>query len=143
LVDTYLLGIKDCFGQVLTQGEDKKRLEDYRERDVRKIDPPSAKRLIEDALTYAKSFGFSPHNDYPRVKPIWNGIDSSRAQESFEMGKDGKPFFFAGPHDSPAECRRIVDILERKCGPEGYHVTMPIAPGGVEIRAITSDGQDE
>ena len=39
---------------------------------------------------------------------------------SFQFGKDGKPFYVSGPYDSPVKSRRIVDTLEKRCGPGGY-----------------------
>jgi hypothetical protein len=42
------------------------------------------------------------------------------------FGKDGKPFFMSGPYDTPARCRRIIDTLTRRCGPEGFHYTVAV-----------------
>ena len=120
LVDTYCLGVKDCFGDVVSNGHYREQLEKYQRQGVREIDPASARRLIEDAVEYAHSLGLSPHADYPKVKPILNGIDPADAGEIFEMGKDGKPFFMDGPHMSKLECRRIIDHLTARCGPGGF-----------------------
>lgn len=130
LVDPYCMGVKDCYGKVMAPGEYKNHLEKFRQRDVRPIDPPSLKRLVEDALAYAHSLGLSPHPDFRKVRPILNGIDSDDAEEIFEMGKDGKPFFFAGPGQSPQDCRRILTILENHCGPDGYDYMMPVGGSG-------------
>lgn len=137
LLDVYCLGVKDCFGRLLTPGDYREFLENFEAKDAREIDPASAKRLIEDAVAYAKSIGFSPHPDFRRTRPILNGIDSSEAQETFEMGKDGKPFFFAGPNDSQMDCRRIISTLERTCGPEGFHYLTPV--GGFDELDIGGD----
>jgi len=126
LVDPYCMGVKDGYGKVMAPGEYTKHLEQYRQRDVRPIDPPSLKRLVEDALAYAHSLGLSPHPDFRKIRPILNGIDSADAEEIFEMGKDGKPFFFAGPGQSPQDCRRILTILENHCGPDGYDYMIPM-----------------
>ena len=40
------------------------------------------------------------------AKLILGGIDSGACTEEYEYGKDGKPLFLAGPHDSPAKLRR-------------------------------------
>ena len=45
---------------------------------------------------------------------------------ALRIGKEGKPFFFAGPNDHFARCEEILHALERVCGPDGYHYAMPI-----------------
>ena len=131
LVDPYCLGVKDAFAKIMTPGEYRERLEHFREMGVRSIDAPSLKRLIEDSLAYAKSLGLAPHPDFARVRPILNGIDSSQALETFEMGKDGKPYFVAGPSQSAMDCRRIISILQKNCGRDEFHFTVPF--GGIEM----------
>ena len=39
------------------------------------------------------------------------------------FGKDGKPFFIAGPHDNAA---RILRQLEKTAGPGNYHYLAPL-----------------
>jgi hypothetical protein len=42
-------------------------------------------------------------------------------------GKEGKPFFVAGPHDN---ADRIIRILERKVGHGNYNYFVPIGDPG-------------
>ena len=51
-----------------------------------------------------------------------------QATEELEFGKDGKPFFIAGPNDNTARCRSILASLERSCGPKGFHYLLPMDP---------------
>jgi len=44
-------------------------------------------------------------------------------------GKDGKPFFIAGPYDN---VDRIMAKLTRKLGPDGFHFLFPVS-GDEEI----------
>ena len=123
LVDRYCMGVKDCFGQICTGSEYRGFKEDMTAtgRVFRKIDPASARRVIEDALAYAEGFDIKPHPDFRAAHHILGDIDSSQATETFEMGREGKPFFMSGPYQSAAECRMIVAKLTEKCGPDGFH----------------------
>jgi hypothetical protein len=127
LIDRYCLGVKDCFGKIPAPGEYGQMLENFRQSEVRAIDAPSAKRLIEEAVAFAASFDVSPHSDFRRIFPIFNGIDSALAKETFEMGMEGQPHFIAGPYDSVAKCQQIVAKLTRHFGPDGFNYTMPIS----------------
>ncbi len=113
LIDRYCLGVKDCFGEIPAPGEYGELLENFRAQDVRSIDPASAKRLIEDVVAFASSFGISPHSDFRRAFPIFNGIDSAQAKETFEMGKDGKPFYIPGPYESFEKSQQIIAKISR------------------------------
>ncbi len=130
LVDTYCLGVKDCFGEVPAANYGK-QLERFKKQGVRPIDPPSARKLIDDAVAFAASVGLSPYADFRKLRPILDGIDPDLARETFPMGKDGKPFFISGPSQSPSECRRIMAVLDAHCGgPDGYHYLMPMESFG-------------
>jgi hypothetical protein len=142
LIDRYCLGVKDCFGKIPAPGEYGEMLENYRAQEVRSIDPPSAKALIEGAVAYASSFGVSPHSDFRRVFPIFNGIDSTEAKETFEMGKDGKPYFMPGPYDSIAKSQQIFQKLMAHFGPDGFHYTMPFEHAGM-LNLESFEDEDE
>ncbi len=148
LVDTYCLGVKDCFGKITTPAEYRKQLERFRKQGVRSLDPPSARRLIEDAVAYADSFGLPPHPDFRKMRPILNGINPEQAREIFPMGKDGKPLYIPGPGQSAAESRRIMTILESHVGRGAYHFKFPIPTAdGLDlddrIKAIGPDEYDD
>jgi hypothetical protein len=118
LVDLYFMGVKDCFGKIATPTEYRTQVERFREQGVRSMDAPSARKLIEDAIEFARSQGVSPHSDFRKFRPILNGIDPDEARETFEMGKDGKPLFIQGPGQSSAEAMRL---LGRRQGLRGLH----------------------
>ena len=56
-----------------------------------------------------------------------HGRHASASTETFEFGKDGKPLFVAGPHDSPERCHQILMTLEESCGINGFHYLIPQA----------------
>ena len=100
------------------------------EQRLKFIHPACARKLIEQARKYAVDLGFSPHKDYREAKKIFGGIDSAACPRSFTFGKDGKPFYVAGPYDKPRFIKNVVDTLEKSCGPGGYHYVVPVPGGG-------------
>lgn len=39
-------------------------------------------------------------------------------------GKEGKPFYISGPHETQADSERIIATLTRKLGPDGFHYVL-------------------
>jgi hypothetical protein len=132
LVDVFCLGIKDAFYDVLSPAEYDYKLAGLQHETFRAIPPPCARKLVEGAEAYARDLGFPPHPDYQRARQIFGDLDATACPTSYVFGKDGKPFFMSAPYDTPARCRRIIDTLTRRCGPEGFHFV--VAGGGpVEV----------
>jgi len=129
LLDMYCLGVKDVAFDILSRTRYEwrvfgKLLRDYHIVD---LDPEAARKLIEGAVEYARDLGLPPHPDYRTARLIFGDIDADSCTEEFVYGKDGKPFFVAGPHDGPARCNQINSILTDRCGPDGFHYLMPFA----------------
>jgi hypothetical protein len=94
------------------------------------ISPESFVKLVTEAVAYARALGFSPHSDYEIAKLLLAGIDPSQSTSHFEFGKEGKPFYFQGPHESPARAAAIAARVE--------------AAGGTCVivgRGLTEDGE--
>jgi hypothetical protein len=151
LVDRYCLGVKDAFGNVLGRSlYDDKCVRDMRSKlPARDVSAATVRKLVEGAVAYAADLGLPPHPDYHKTKPILAGIDLTESAEEFEFGKDGKPLFVAGPHDTPARCRQIVDTLVRTRGPDEFHLVLPLRadgeqflPGAVKINPARRSGPD-
>lgn len=127
LVDRYCLGVKNAFANVAPRPNYEKDL--YRKMarsdTMTSLKPESARKLVEEAVEYARDLGFPPHPDYHTAKLIFGDIDADASDQEFEFGQDGKPLFIAGPHDSPLRCQQIVRTLENRCGPGGFHFIMP------------------
>jgi hypothetical protein len=150
LVDSYCLGVKDCYGRLMVRAaydamcrqlDANATMEDHAPADTRK--------LVEDAVEYARQLGFEPHPDYHRVKPIFGDIDPRESTEEFEFGSNGKPLFISGPNDTPERCRQILSTLQHRCGPDGFHYSMVVAASGsmpfriMEEDAETDDDDDD
>lgn len=128
LVDVFCLGIKKAFLKILSPDEYEYMVEKIGENETLKpVAPDYARKLVEKAEAYAGKLGFSPHPDYRRARQIFGNINMAACTTEFEFGKDGKPFFIAGPHDSPARRRQICDTLLRSCGPGGFHYLIPVS----------------
>jgi len=132
LVDVFCLGIKDVFYDVLSPVEYDHRVSDLQQETFRAIHPTCARKLVEGAEAYARDLGFLPHADYQRARQIFGDLDATACPTHYVFGRDGKPFFMSGPYDTPAKCRRIIDTLTRRCGPEGFHFVMA---GGAPLEA--------
>ena len=123
LLDTFCLGVKDAFYTRVGSAEyDSEVLERIIPAANRKpLDPPSARKLVESAVVYAQNLGLAPHPDYKQGCRVFGGIKSSDSNATFVFGKDGKPFYVQGPHDSFAKCLRIMTLLRARCGKDGFN----------------------
>ena len=119
LLDVWCLGVKDAFFAVMTPqkfGDRKDELS--RQQPFTDIDPSIARKLLHDAAVYAAGLGLAPSEDFAQAEAIFGDIPM--AKETFPFGKDGKPLFISGPHDSPTRIRRILDTLAKRTGPDGF-----------------------
>jgi hypothetical protein len=144
LVDRYCLGVKDAFGGFMARGEYFDRLYERvaATGDVVALEPAAARKLVEGAVAYARDLGFSPPSDYERARQIFGAIDPAASDREFEFGKDGKPFFISGPHDSPGRCASIVGILNQRCGTGGFDYLVGI-PGPMLLGADDDSKWDD
>jgi hypothetical protein len=122
LIDAYCLGIKDSFYKILTHAEYRELMDGLENSGTtRAIEPAALKQLIDGAIAYARQWGFEPHRDYSKAEFLLQAIDTSTCHEEFEYGRDGKPFYICGPHDSLDRQRGIVATLRRTCGDGMFH----------------------
>jgi len=122
LLDVFCLGVKNAYFVAELRAEYHLRLEHvaYHER-LTPIAPDYARKLVEGAEAYARDLGFPPHPEYQLARQIFADIDATTCRTQFTFGKDGKPFYVVGPHDTPQRMRRIVETLTQRCGPDGFH----------------------
>jgi hypothetical protein len=128
LLDTWCLGVKNCFTRIQPERDYMKMMESLREReDLMEIDAACARKQVEGAVAYARDLGFEPNADYGVASQLFGDIDTGGCEQEFVFGKDGKPFFVSGPTDTPARIEKIMRTLERRCGPGGsdFMVHMP------------------
>lgn len=150
LIDSYCMGVKNCLARILSVSQYNDFKEDVRAkgRILKALDPPSARRVVEDAVAYAEKLGIKPHADFRAARMILGDIDPEKATTLFEMGRDGKPFFMSGPFQSPAECQMIIAKLTAVCGVDGFHFMMGIDPrrtmlSGHDFNELSFDDDDD
>lgn len=128
LVDLQCLGVKNAFvRRTDTEGllEMMERMESA--ESMTEADPGLAVKVIEQAVAYAESYGFEPPASFANAKKIIGDVDTSGCDIEIPCGgKDGKPFYVAGPRDDIAA---ILHHLEERCGPDGFEFISPIPIG--------------
>ena len=122
LIDTYCLGIKDCFVCLTNTFGYQNLLENLSNScgEMKLAEPGYAHTLIIKAAEYANQLGFKPHSDFAKAKNLLRSIPFDETQE-FTFGKDGKPFYIQGPNESPADVKRILKTLQSNQSIENYH----------------------
>ena len=126
LVDKYLLGVKNTFGNA---GFSRARFQNevigkiFRELKPQECPVELAHQMVYASLDYAAQFGFQPEKDFAGTQYIL--APRGELEEPYELtfGKDGKPFFVAGPYDNAP---RILRQLEKTAGLGNFHYFMPI-----------------
>jgi hypothetical protein len=124
LLDVFCLGVKDAgfhrFDSVADYQESL-LIRLFPDEDPVRMTPAGARKLTEDAISYARGLGFSPGGDYKKASRVFGGITTADCDEQFLFGKGDKPLYIQGPSDSPARVERILRALEARCGEGGYH----------------------
>ena len=122
LLDFGCLGVKDVFVKFGAS-----RLEfDERMGGEPKMDPidiDDASKLVHSARTYGASLGFLAPLGLDAALLVLGAADPTRSTLEVELGRDGKPFYFAGPRDN---ARAIISHLTRLLGPNGFHFVAPL-----------------
>jgi hypothetical protein len=124
LLDVFCLGVKDAgFHRFHSLAAYQENLVDrlFPDGNPVRMTPAAARKLTEDAISYARGLGFSPGADYKKASRVFGGITTADCDQQFRFGKDDKPLYIQGPYDSPARVGRILHALEARCGEGGYH----------------------
>lgn len=118
LVDVHCLGVKNGFYAELPHEKLTEMIKGMAGTESRfiDIDPECARKIVVGAVEYARDLGFSPHSDYPPAEALFGDIDAGACNAEYDFGKEGKPFFFAGPHDTPSKIKKVIRTLADKVG---------------------------
>jgi hypothetical protein len=127
LVDRYCLGVKDAMVNINSRSLYESKIVRLMRAQFtsRAVSPATARKFVESAVAYAQGLGFPPHPDYHKAKLLFGDIDAAEAKEELEFGQDGKPYFIAGPNDTPQRCRQILNTLLHGRSPDEFHYLMP------------------
>lgn len=123
LVDVYCLGVKD----VVFRQEAASEIEDFiatveGAAPFEDADPSYARKLLRDAVAYARSLGFEPPRDYAALELLFGDVSIDACDVSFCFGRDGKPFYIPGPSETRAQVRRRLAHLRRRLGDGAFDV---------------------
>lgn len=128
LVDAWCLGVKNALLHVWSQAYYEDRVEHLLlQETLEDVAPAYARKLLSDAVAYARGLGLPPHPDFREAAAIFEGIDAAECPETFSFGREGKPFFVSGPNDTPTRCRQILETLQARLGPDGFHFVVGAA----------------
>ncbi|MFL5660431.1 MAG: hypothetical protein ACJ8BW_03685 [Ktedonobacteraceae bacterium] len=128
LVDKYCLGLKNTFanaGFSRTRYQNEIFNKVFRETEPQACPVDLAHQMIYASIEYAAQFGFQPDKDFALTQYLL--APRGELEETYQLtfGKNGKPFFIAGPHDNVA---RILKQLEKTAGPGNYDYVAPLSP---------------
>lgn len=117
LVDLYCLGVKETMFihdiDPYSYEENIKQMGESMGLSFVKIDPMLAFNIIYGAVEYAEDLGFDPHKDFTKTTEYLLDEVSTIEYMEIEFGKDGKPFFVAGPYDNSEQ---IYATLKKNVG---------------------------
>ena len=82
-----------------------------------------AQQMIYASIDYAAQFGFLPEKDFALNQYLLLPRGELKEPYNFTFGKNGKPFFIAGPNDNVA---RIIKQLEKNPGPGNFDYLAPL-----------------
>jgi hypothetical protein len=126
LVDKYLLGVKNTFGNA---GFSRARFQNevlgkiFRETKPQECPVELAHQMVYASIEYAAQFGFQPEKDFAVTQYMLAPRGELEEPYQLTFGKDGKPFFVAGPYDNAA---RILRQLEKTAGLGNFYYFTPI-----------------
>jgi hypothetical protein len=126
LVDYYCLGLKDTFCNAdIPSGQFRRDYlaKMFREGTPIEISPALAHEIIYGSIEYAAQFGFHPHRDFKLSQNVLDPPDAHPRTGTVKFGKDGKPFYIAGPYDN---VDAIMRQLARTAGEGNYHFMAPM-----------------
>ena len=131
LVDLGCLGVKSAFASLFDtrrEYEQKLRAGMMARQKIIKADLNLVAKIVREAIAYAQDLGFKPDPDYRDAMLVLGAADPDACDVPIPLGgRDGKPFFIAGPYDN---VDRIMAKLTRKLGPDGFRFLFPV--GGDE-----------
>jgi len=124
LVDIFCLGVKDAYWKSdISLKQFTRQLPMLCSEEPEQCEVSLAHELIYGSIEYARKFGFEPHPDYARASLLLDPPEKHPRKHRVTFGKDGKPFFVAGPHDNS---ENIYSKLMQTAGEGNFDFLMGI-----------------
>jgi hypothetical protein len=130
LVDTYCLGVKDALGPRVMSDRDLPAFIQAYFGAFEPAGPPLraplelARHLVFGSVDAARRLGFDPHPDLASAADHLGPWD---ADSAITFGRDGVPFYIAGPYDDAAS---VIATLVRSVGEDNFTFVAPAAAVG-------------
>lgn len=143
LVDYYCLGVKNtyCNANVPPSRFHQEYLPRlFSGEPPVKISPALAHEVIYGSIEYAAQFGFQPHRDFKVSQDVLDPPDLHPRSGTMKFGKDGKPFYVAGPHDN---AHAILTRLSRAAGEGNFHYLIPVGPLSDDLALMAEDDDED
>lgn len=144
LIDVYCLGLKDTMANAnftLTGIREEVLPRLYPMGTPEECSPELAHQMIYQAIDYAAQYDFKPQRDFKTSRNLLAPRGTYEEPYNLTFGKDGKPFFVAGPYDN---VRAIIASLERNPGPGHYDYFVPMdLPGARFLPQRPDDDPDK
>lgn len=124
MIDLYCLGIKDCYTRTdVSPAQFERDLPQMCAQEPEACPVEFAHELIYGAMEYAKGYGFDPNPEFKGSlgDRVLDPLDAHPRTNEIEFGKDGKPFFVAGPYDDERKINRVLNTLQRSAGEGNFH----------------------
>ena len=132
IVDTFCLGLKNTmFQHSMSEYEyeqHKKQISRNTEMAWEKLSPNTCFNIVYGAIEYAEDLGFMPNKDFSITEYILDDVESLEFEE-IEFGRDGKPYYFAGPYDDTS---KVIAKLKKAVGEDNFEYTLPMGGFGDE-----------
>lgn len=131
LVDLYCLGVKDAYANAdFPRSTFERKLPKMCSGAPQECSVELAHEIIYGGLEYVERYGFKPHPDFTRqmVDKVLDPPEAHPRSGKVEFGKDGKPFFFAGPYDDKRRINQILNTLMRTAGEGNFTFVFPLSP---------------
>lgn len=124
MVDLYCLGVKDAYTRAdYSINRFQRELPKMCANDPEKCSVELAHEVIYGALEYAEKLGFEPHADFTRqmADVMLDPPDAHPRVNRVAFGKNGRPFFVAGPYDDAQRVSYVLSTLKRTAGEGNFN----------------------
>lgn len=114
LLDIWCLGIKSTDMKINTSNNELLSLKEGigNTQTLMPISYEDVRSLILGGIAFADNLGFTPHPDWMDTQHL---LEPDRSFiDKFQFGKDGKPFYVAGPYDG--NCDEIMEKIRKVNG---------------------------
>jgi len=142
LVDVFCMGVKNTLWRVDGPDAYRHMVDQIEKRGkLKTVSPEYVSKLVHCAADYAQALDIKPHADFRHVRLLLEGIDPSKCPDAMEFGQNGKPYYIAGPNESPYRVRELIERVTAV----GGHFLAPLAPSdldALDLDAIELDARD-